>query len=130
MKYEVAIPSIFRLHNKYSFYMISLYYVGEISAGKSSLLNFLIGRDILPTSTLETKSIPCRLRYASEKRAKLVDDSGNVIEDINYDENENDEALNRLRKIIKEGELVPGLSYVEIFLNECSLEVSYVDLYF
>lgn len=110
--------------------MIFHYYVGEISAGKSSLLNFLIGRDILPTSTLETKSIPCRLRYATEERAKLVDDSGNVIEDINYDENENKAALNRLREIIKGGEFVPGLCYVEIFLNEASLEVSNVNLYF
>lgn len=109
--------------------MIFHYYEGEISAGKSSLLNFLIGKDILPTSTLETKSIPCRLRYSTEKRAKLIDDSGNVLEDINYDENENN-VLNRLRKIIEGNELVAGLSYVEIFLNECSLEVSNVNLYF
>lgn len=109
--------------------MIFHYYVGEISAGKSSLLNFLIGKDILPVSTFETKSIPCRLRYAPENRAKLVDDFGNVIEDINYDENESN-VLIRLKKIIKGDELVPGLSYVEILFNEFSLEVSNVNIYF
>lgn len=99
------------------------YYVGENSAGKSSLWNFLIGKDILPTSALETKSVPCRLRYSTEKRAKLIDDSGNVIEDINYGENESKEVMNRLREIIEGYESVPGLSYVEIFLNEAPLEV-------
>lgn len=66
--------------------------------------------------------MPCCLRISTEKRANLIDDSGSVLEDINYDENENN-VLNRLRKIIKGDELVPGLSYVEIFLNEAPLEV-------
>lgn len=85
------------------------------------MLNFLIGKDILPASVFETKSFSCRLRYGTEKSAKLIDVSGNVIEDIKYDEN--DTALNRLSDIIEGNESVPDLSYVDIFLNEASLEV-------
>lgn len=63
-----------------------VFHVGEISAGKSSLLNFLIGRDVLPTSVRESRSVTCRLRYGTEKTAKLIDDSGNEIDDLKYDE--------------------------------------------
>lgn len=97
--------------------------VGEISAGKSSLLNFLIGRDVLPTSVRESRSVPCRLRYGTEKSAKLIDDSGKEIDEIKYDES--NEALDRLKKLIKGDEFVQGLSYIDIFLNEVSLQVSY-----
>lgn len=75
------------------------FHVGEISAGKSSLLNFLIGRDVLPTSVRESRSVPCRLRYGTEKSAKLIDDSGEKIDNIKYDES--NEALERLKKLRK-----------------------------
>eukprot|EP00105_Crassostrea_gigas_P029776 XP_011451822.1 PREDICTED: uncharacterized protein LOC105345389 [Crassostrea gigas] len=93
---------------------------GEISAGKSSLLNFLIGRDVLPTSVRESRSVTCRLRYGTEKTAKLIDDSGNEIDDLKYDES--NEALDRLKKLIKGDEFVQGLSYIDIFLEEVSLQ--------
>nr|XP_022304316.1 uncharacterized protein LOC111111559 [Crassostrea virginica] len=93
---------------------------GEISAGKSSLLNLLIGTEILPTSLLESRSLPCRLQYSAEKRAKLIDSTGSVIDDINYDEDE--ETKKRLKRIIEGTELVPNLAYVDIFLNESSLK--------
>lgn len=109
--------------------MMFCYYVGEILVGKFLLLNFLIGKDIFFMLMFEIKSIFCCLWYFIEKCVKLIDDFGNVFEDINYDENENN-VLNRLRKIIKGNELVVGFFYVEIFLNECFLEVSNVDLYF
>lgn len=99
-----------------------VFHVGEISAGKSSLLNFLIGRDVLPTSVRESRSVTCRLRYGTEKTAKLIDDSGNEIDDLKYDES--NEALDRLKKLIKGDEFVQGLSYIDIFLEEVSLQVN------
>lgn len=92
-------------------------------AGKSSLLNFLIGRDVLPTSVRERRSVTCRLRYGTEKTAKLIDDSGNEIDDLKYDESS--QALNMLKKLIKGDEFVQGLSYIDIFLEEVSLQVNY-----
>lgn len=100
-----------------------VFHVGEISAGKSSLLNFLIGRDVLPTSVRESRSVTCRLRYGTEKTAKLIDDSGNEIDDLKYDES--NEALKRLKALIKGDEAVLGLSYIDIFLDKVSLQVNY-----
>ena len=105
-----------------SIHIIVISFIGEISAGKSSLLNLLIGTEILPTSLLESRSLPCRLQYSAEKRAKLIDSTGSVIDDINYDEDE--ETKKRLKRIIEGTELVPNLAYVDIFLNESSLKVS------
>lgn len=86
------------------------------------MLNFLIGRDVLPTSVRESRSIPCRLRYGIKKSAKLFDESGKEIDDLKYDES--NEALQRLQNIIKGDECVQGLSYIEIFFNDVSLQVS------
>lgn len=83
----------------------------------------LIGRDVLPTSVRESKSVTCRLRYGTEKTAKLIDHSGNEIDDLKYDES--NEALKRLKKLIKGDEAVLGLSYIDIFLDEVFLQVSY-----
>lgn len=87
------------------------------------MLNFLIGRDVLPTSVRESRSVTCRLLYGTEKSARLIDDTGNKKEDLKYDEST--EELKRLQKIIKGDEFVQGLSYIDIFLNEVSLQVSY-----
>lgn len=70
----------------------------------------------------ESRSVPCRLRYGTEKTAKLIDDSGNEIDDLKYDES--NEALVRLKKLIKGDEFVQGLSYIDIFLEEVSLQVN------
>lgn len=71
----------------------------------------------------ESRSVTCRLRYGTEKTAKLIDDSGNDIDDLKYDES--NEALDRLKKLIKGDEFVQGLSYIDIFLEEVSLQVNY-----
>lgn len=70
----------------------------------------------------ESRSVTCRLRYGTEKTAKLIDDSGNEIDDLKYDES--NEALDRLKKLIKGDEFVQGLSYIDIFLEEVSLQVN------
>ncbi|XP_078573528.1 uncharacterized protein LOC144860241 [Branchiostoma floridae x Branchiostoma japonicum] len=44
---------------------------GETSSGKSSLLNLILGEEMLPTSTLSTTSIICELRYDEQRRAKV-----------------------------------------------------------
>lgn len=53
----------------------------------------------------------------------MIDDSGNEIDDLKYDES--NEALKRLKKLIKGDEAVLGLSYIDIFLDKVSLQVNY-----
>ncbi|XP_035689622.1 uncharacterized protein LOC118424923 [Branchiostoma floridae] len=44
---------------------------GETSSGKSSLLNLILGEEMLPTSTLSTTSIICELRHGEQRKAKV-----------------------------------------------------------
>ena len=45
--------------------------LGETSAGKSSMLNLILGEELLPFSVLSTTSTICELKYGREKRIKI-----------------------------------------------------------
>ena len=44
---------------------------GETSAGKSSMLNLILGEELLPFSVLSTTSTICELKYGKKKRIKI-----------------------------------------------------------
>ena len=44
-------------------------FAGEVSSGKSSLLNLIFGTSILPTSLLSCTSVICELKYGREPYA-------------------------------------------------------------
>ena len=60
-------------------------FVGQFSAGKSTLLNNLLGRSILPQGTMETTPILTYIRYGEEEKATLFCFDG-TEEDIGLDE--------------------------------------------
>ena len=45
--------------------------LGETSAGKSSMLNLILGEELLPFSVLSTTSTICELRYGKKRRIKV-----------------------------------------------------------
>jgi Dynamin family len=49
---------------------------GEFSAGKSSIINLLLGCDMLPTSVLSSTRRPTYLRFAPELRIEAISESG------------------------------------------------------
>jgi hypothetical protein len=49
---------------------------GEFSAGKSSIVNLLLGCDMLPTSVLSCTRRPTRLRYAPSLQIEAISDGG------------------------------------------------------
>jgi hypothetical protein len=49
---------------------------GEFSAGKSSIVNLLLGCDTLPTSVLSSTRRPTYLRYAPDLRIEAISESG------------------------------------------------------
>ncbi|XP_019618029.1 PREDICTED: uncharacterized protein LOC109465257 [Branchiostoma belcheri] len=53
---------------------------GETSSGKSSLLNLILGEELLPTATLSTTSVICEIRYGQERKVKVFTWEGEVIE--------------------------------------------------
>nr|XP_006813734.1 PREDICTED: mitofusin-2-like [Saccoglossus kowalevskii] len=57
---------------------------GETSSGKSTLLNLILGADILPVSLLSSTSVICELKYGDKKRAVVhkVDGSKTEVNDL------------------------------------------------
>ena len=43
-------------------------FVGETSSGKSSLINLILGEELLPYSVLSTTSTICELKFGSRRR--------------------------------------------------------------
>jgi Dynamin family len=50
--------------------------LGEFSAGKSSVVNLLLGRDMLPTAVLSNTRRPTRVRYAPELKIEAISEAG------------------------------------------------------
>lgn len=59
--------------------LCSLTFSGETSAGKSTLINLLIGEEILPYSVLHKTTAICCLHHSATKRL-VYDESGHRIE--------------------------------------------------
>eukprot|EP00058_Branchiostoma_floridae_P008076 XP_002593564.1 hypothetical protein BRAFLDRAFT_88492 [Branchiostoma floridae] len=87
---------------------------GETSAGKSSLLNLLLGQDLLPCSHLSSTSVICRLRYGVRRRAVAVRLDG-AEEEVPLDE---DSDLNVLSEYVHNKQRDQPLPYksVDIYL--------------
>ena len=80
------------MENIYSEHRYYVAFVGQFSAGKSSLLNCLLERDVLPQNTVETTPVLTYVEYGKEEIAKLFFDDGSVqqipidhIKDITVD---------------------------------------------
>jgi hypothetical protein len=50
--------------------------VGEFSAGKSSIINLLLGRDMIPTAVLASTRRPSLLRHAANPQIEAIYDDG------------------------------------------------------
>ena len=71
---------------------------GETSAGKSSLLNLLLGTDVLPHSLLCATATICRLHNSKDKRVEIESYDGD-IKTISLDEA--DQTSGALHKKLK-----------------------------
>ncbi|XP_066299950.1 bacterial dynamin-like protein [Branchiostoma lanceolatum] len=87
---------------------------GETSAGKSSLLNLLLGEDVLPQSLLSTTHVICELKRGTRKRVVVHSLDGD--DDIQFDLVGSEENQKReISKYIYSKEKVPKYKKVEIF---------------
>ena len=84
-------------------------FLGQFSAGKSSLINNLIGKDVLPHKTKVTTPLLTYIRYDEKEKAVIHWLDGN-IENISIDEVDNIVQDNDEFDFTK-------LSYLEIYVN-------------
>ncbi|XP_078600536.1 uncharacterized protein LOC144875471 [Branchiostoma floridae x Branchiostoma japonicum] len=73
---------------------------GETSSGKSSLLNLILGEELLPTSTLSTTSVICEIRYGQERKVKVFTWEGEVIEVPLSDADDDKSSLQKLSEYV------------------------------
>ncbi|XP_023933260.1 uncharacterized protein LOC106180056 [Lingula anatina] len=73
LQVETAIPNCIAKITQYNHELVKdecpILVAGETSAGKSSLLNLLLGEEVLPYSLLSTTSTLCQLKNDDRKRA-------------------------------------------------------------
>ena len=62
---KVHLDEIFFVYFCFCFCLVVL---GEASAGKSSLINLILGERLLPSSSLSTTSTLCELKYGEERK--------------------------------------------------------------
>ncbi|OWF38745.1 Uncharacterized protein in xynA 3'region [Mizuhopecten yessoensis] len=88
---------------------------GETSAGKSSLLNLILGSNILPSSLRSNTSTVCRLHNHEQKMIKVYDQSGKkLVHHGVFDYNISDDVLKKeMQKYISCEE--NPYRYVDIF---------------
>ncbi|OQB12016.1 MAG: Bacterial dynamin-like protein [Firmicutes bacterium ADurb.Bin193] len=67
-------------------YLVSI--VGEFSVGKSTLINALLGIDILPANVQETTCVVTKIKYDEECSIKVLYSDGTIPKKINFDKNE------------------------------------------
>ncbi|XP_052776478.1 dual serine/threonine and tyrosine protein kinase-like isoform X1 [Mya arenaria] len=93
---------------------------GETSAGKSSLLNLLLGTDILPHSLLSSTSTICclhNIRSTDRRRFVVYPEGGGASVCHNIEEGREKEALEKLKVAVSENRSNPGdyCSQVDIY---------------
>ena len=86
-------------------------FIGQYSAGKSSLINNLLGRQILPGGRVETTPILTYISYGEQEGGRLFYIDGNT-EDIDLETVMNITQKNDAARNLEE------IEHMEIFLNE------------
>ena len=76
-------PAILDLKKKLSADEVRLAFLGQMKRGKSSLLNALLGENILPTGVLPLTSVVTEIRYAPSPHASVQYRSGSLVEIAN-----------------------------------------------
>lgn len=56
--------------------------VGEFNHGKSTLINKLLGREVMPTDTLPTTALLTRISYGKEECIRVMDKSGEIADTL------------------------------------------------
>jgi ribosome biogenesis GTPase A len=121
-----AIPGIKKLHSLNDLLELGLYdftnsnprtvgFIGEFSSGKSTLLNAILGRKILPTDVLQgTTLFPMELSYGRYGGEMVYDDGSVLPVDANIDPD--GDIIRAVNKMAQVRPLQEGISHFRITL--------------
>lgn len=87
---------------------------GETSAGKSSVMNLIIGDDILPVSALQCTGAICRLRYSEQKKVVVIPRRGNRIEFKFTSKNDFKDTVKKYTRVLP-GEENDTIDFVDLY---------------
>jgi tetratricopeptide (TPR) repeat protein/GTPase Era involved in 16S rRNA processing len=82
---------------------VSIAVVGEFNAGKSTLVNAILGEEVVPMGVLPTTAHPCIMQYGPRKAARIVYDDGRVVE-VTFED--------ARRRMKDEADLIARLDYL------------------
>lgn len=108
-KVNLDTTSIDKLHEEISNMELLIPVVGEFSAGKSSLLNSFIGKDVLPTGIAPETALAAELRYDTDERIEAINSEGQVAKKF---------ALDQFSTI---GSEAASFSFLRVYLNNDSI---------
>lgn len=95
---------------------------GDVSSGKSSLINLLLGDDILPTALLHTTSVICSIHDSNERKIICCYQEGSIDAPRTIEVSSNDELKDKLEELIAFKDR-PPYKCVEVFLPMPFLKV-------
>ena len=124
-------------NNPYRYFKIINYIIhlltclsGESSAGKSSLINLILGEELLPHHVLNTTSTICELKYGTKKKLvahHMSDNDKATTTVLESNENSSESFRDKIAPFVhlEQGDRDTGSSYkkVEIFWPHELLEV-------
>lgn len=96
-------------------------FMGQFSAGKSKLINHILGRDILPTRRTETTAFPTYIQYGEEDVAILIHSDNSTekitfadVKELNYQKVKDiDNPITSLKLFVNNPILSTGLIIVD-----------------
>ena len=110
------------------FFYYNIFFSGETTAGKSSLLNLLLGSDCLPHSLLTCTTTICRLRNKDEKKI-IITDKANVTTELDLPQDVDAACMkSMLKKYVSSGVGYDQYNYVDIHWPIPILKVGVVSL--
>lgn len=102
-----------------------MYFKGETSAGKTTLINLLVGKNMFVTSNIAATGRVCRIRHSKSMKIKIYSKDESLIDE------ETAGDLNGLKTLIKKYTVVERnpQEMVDVFLPVPILKVIYIQIF-